>query len=439
MGGTAKLRPRKLGVKFFYLYGRKKEIMKNKSNSNYPSLGEFKEAQNRLSGVIKETKLIYSEFLSCESGNQIYLKPENTQITGAYKIRGAYNKLCQLSPEEKSLGVIASSAGNHAQGVAFSAEKLGISATIVMPKSTPLIKVDATKKFGAEVILRGNVYDEAYTDAVKISDEKGHTFIHPFDDRDVIIGQGTIALEILEEINDVDILIVPLGGGGLVSGIACAAKQINPDIYVIGVEPEGANAMQRSIENNYLTTLDSVRTIADGAAVRKPGELTFEMVKRYVDKVVTVSDFELMEYFLLLLEKHKLVGETAGVLSLAALKNLEIDGLPVCNKKIVCIVSGGNIDVVTVSSMISKGLVSRGRLFCFSVDLPDRPGELLNISKILSDLNANVIKLNHDQFRVYDRFMNVCLEVTVETSGHKHIEKIIKTLEENGYEPDRKY
>ncbi len=413
--------------------------MKNSNNLYDPTLSDFKDAQARLEGVTRETKLIYSEFFSAESGNEIFIKPENLQVTGAYKIRGAYNKLSQLSDEEKKIGVIASSAGNHAQGVAFSSQKLGIKSTIVMPKSTPLIKVDATKNMGAEVIIHGDVYDEAYTEALRISKEKGYTFIHPFDDIDVIIGQGTVAMEIIDELKNIDVLIVPLGGGGLISGISCAAKQINPNIYVIGVEPEGANAMQISIKNNCVTPLDFVRTIADGAAVKQPGEITFDMVKRYVDKIVTVSDFDLMEYFLLLLEKHKLVGETAGVLSLAALKNLEINDLPVKNKKIVCIVSGGNIDVVTVSSMISKGLVSRGRLLCFSIDMPDRPGELLNVSKILADLNANVIKLNHDQFKVYDRFMHVCLEVTVETNGHKHIEKIIRTLEDNGYTPDRKY
>lgn len=398
------------------------------------SLSEVLKAKERIKGVLRETKLIYSETFSNESGNNVFIKPENLQTTGAFKIRGAYNKISKLSSEERKKGLISSSAGNHAQGVAYAAQKLGVKATIVMPTTTPLIKVEATKKYGAEVVLSGDCYDEAFAEAKRLEKEKDFVFIHPFNDLDVITGQGTISLEILEELKDVDFILVPIGGGGLISGIALAAKSLKPSIKIIGVEPEGAMAMKMSMDNNRLIHLDTVNTIADGVAVKYPGDLTFSIIMDLVDEIVTVSDFEIMESFLLLLEKHKLVGENAGVLSLAGLKKLNYK-----NKNIVCIVSGGNIDVLTVSAMIDRGLVSRGRLFCFSVDLPDKPGELLKISTILSKANANIVKLDHNQFKTLDRFNTVQLEVTVETNGHEHITQISKVLNDNGFNLCRIY
>ncbi|MCY6354122.1 threonine ammonia-lyase [Clostridium sp. ZS2-4] len=403
------------------------------SNSSL-NLTNVKEAAKILEGVSKKTELMYSSIFSNECGNEIYLKPENLQITGAFKIRGAYNKISKLSEEEKKRGVIASSAGNHAQGVAYAAQKLGIKATIVMPKTTPLIKVAATKSYGANVVLHGDYYDEAYARAKELQEENNYVFVHPFDDLDVIAGQGTIGLEILEDLKDVDCIVVPVGGGGLISGIAAAAKAINPKVKIIGVEPEGAKAMKKSVEKNVVVSLDTVKTIAEGVAVKKPGDITFEIIKNYVDEIVTVSDFDIMEAFLVVLEKQKLIAETSGVLSLAALKKINDK-----NKKIVCVISGGNIDVVTISSMINRGLVSKGRLFCFTVDLPDKPGELLKISEILATLNANVIKLDHNQFKAFDRFMQVQLEVTLETNGHEHINEIIGNLNEAGYSIVRVY
>ena len=391
-------------------------------------LSEIKSAQKNLEGVSKKTALIYSDVFSNESGNEVYIKPENLQITGAFKLRGAYNKLCTLTSSERERGVIASSAGNHAQGVAYSAEKLGIAATIVMPKTTPLIKVEATKSYGAKVILFGDCYDEAYSEAKRLEKQHNYVFVHPFDDLDVMYGQGTIACEILEEIEDMDCILVPVGGGGLIGGIALAAKALNPNIKIIGVEPEGAKAMKDSMDNNGIVHLATVRTIADGVAVKKPGNLTFEIIQNYVDEIVTVSDFDIMEAFLLLLEKHKLIAEASGALSFAGLKKIQEKG-----KKVTCILSGGNIDVVTISSMIDRGLVSRGRLFCFSIEMPDIPGELVKVSTILAKANANVVKLDHNQFKTKDRFMQVQLEITAETNGHEHVTAIINDLNKGGY------
>jgi len=391
-------------------------------------LSEIKKAQANLEGVSKKTALIYSDVFSNESGNSVYIKPENLQITGAFKIRGAYNKLCTMTPSEKERGVIASSAGNHAQGVAYSAEKLGIAATIVMPRTTPLIKVEATKGYGAKVILFGDCYDEAYTEAKRLQKEHNYVFVHPFDDLDVMYGQGTIACEIIDEMADMDCILVPVGGGGLIAGIALAAKALNPNIKIIGVEPEGAKAMKDSMDNNGIVHLATVRTIADGVAVKKPGNLTFEIIRNYVDEIVTVSDFDIMESFLLLLEKHKLIAEASGALSFAGLKKIQEKG-----KKVACILSGGNIDVVTISSMIDRGLVSRGRLFCFSIEMPDIPGELVKVSTILAKVNANVVKLDHNQFKTKDRFMQVQLEITAETNGHAHVTAIINELNKGGY------
>lgn len=391
-------------------------------------LYEFMEARERLGTVIEKTKLIHSTVFSEESGNDIYIKPENLQKTGSFKIRGAYNRIAKLTEEEKSRGVIAASAGNHAQGVAFGAQKLGIKAVIVMPKHTPLIKVEATKKYGAEVILFGDVYDDAYNKAKELQAEYGYTFVHPFDDEDVIEGQGTIALEVLEELPDAEIILVPIGGGGLISGVAAAAKMKNPQIKIVGVEPEGAASAVAALENNEVVELKEAVTIADGTAVKRIGDTTFNYIKKYVDEIVTVSDYELMEAFLLLVEKHKIVAENSGILSVAGLKKLNVKG-----KKIISILSGGNIDVLTISSMINKGLVNRGRIFTFSVDLPDKPGQLVAVSEMLSNQNANVIRLEHNQFKNLDRFHEVELQVTVETSGEEHIEKIIKNFKENGY------
>lgn len=391
-------------------------------------LYEFMEARERLGTVIEKTKLIHSTVFSEESGNDIYIKPENLQKTGSFKIRGAYNRIAKLTEEEKSRGVIAASAGNHAQGVAFGAQKLGIKATIVMPKHTPLIKVEATKKYGAEVILHGDVYDDAYNKAKELQAEYGYTFVHPFDDEDVIEGQGTIALEVLEELPDAEIILVPIGGGGLISGVAAAAKMKNPQIKIIGVEPEGAASAVAALKNDEVVELSEAITIADGTAVKRIGDTTFDYIKKYVDEIVTVSDYELMEAFLLLVEKHKIVAENSGILSIAGLKKLNVKG-----KKIISILSGGNIDVLTISSMINKGLVNRGRIFTFSVDLPDKPGQLVAVSEMLSNQNANVIRLEHNQFKNLDRFHEVELQVTVETSGEEHIEKIIKNFKENGY------
>ena len=391
-------------------------------------LYDFMEARERLGTVIEKTKLIHSNIFSDESGNDVYIKPENLQRTGAFKIRGAYNKIAKLTEEEKKRGVIAASAGNHAQGVALAAQKLGIKAVIVMPKHTPLIKVEATKRYGAEVILTGEVYDEAYEYAKKLQEKEGYTFVHPFNDEDVIEGQGTIALEVLEELPDADIILVPIGGGGLISGIASAAKLKNPLIKIIGVEPEGAASALEARKSHHVVELDEANTIADGTAVKKIGDITFDYIEKYVDDIVTVSDYELMAAFLVLVEKHKIVAENSGILAVAGLKKLNVTG-----KKIISIISGGNIDVLTISSMINKGLVTRGRIFTFAVDLPDKPGQLVAVSQILSEQNANVIRLEHNQFKNLDRFHEVELQVTVETNGEEHINKITQEFEKKGY------
>ena len=391
-------------------------------------LYDFIEARERLNTVITKTKLIHSSIFSNETGNEVYIKPENLQRTGAFKIRGAYNKIAKLTEEEKKRGVIAASAGNHAQGVALAAQKLGIKAVIVMPKHTPLTKVEATRRYGAEVILTGEVYDEAYEYAKKLQEKEGYTFVHPFNDEDVIEGQGTIALEVLEELPDADIILVPIGGGGLISGIASAAKLKNPLIKIIGVEPEGAASALEARKSHHVVELDEANTIADGTAVKKIGDITFDYIEKYVDDIVTVSDYELMAAFLVLVEKHKIVAENSGILAVAGLKKLNVTG-----KKIISIISGGNIDVLTISSMINKGLVARGRIFTFAVDLPDKPGQLVAVSQILSEQNANVIRLEHNQFKNLDRFHEVELQVTVETNGEEHINKITQEFEKKGY------
>lgn len=391
-------------------------------------LEDFQAAKKRVDEVILETRLIHSEAFSEECGNDVYIKPENLQRTGAFKIRGAYNKIMKLDDEAKCKGLIASSAGNHAQGVAYAAKKLGVKATICMPAHTPLIKVDATKAHGADVVLYGEVYDEAYAKAVELQKSEGYTFVHPFDDEDVMEGQGTIALEILEELPDVDYILVPIGGGGLISGIACAAKQINPAVKIVGVEPEGAASALAAIEDDEVVRLSEVNTIADGTAVKEIGAKTFEYIKKYVDEIITVNDYELMEAFLMLVEKHKLVAEGSGILSLAGLKKLHCK-----RKKVVSLISGGNIDVMTISSMINKGLISRGRIFTFSVQLPDIPGQLEIVSRVLNECNANVVGVEHNQFKNFARFSEVELRVTCETNGEAHINSIVGKFSQMGY------
>ena len=392
-------------------------------------LQDFTTSREHLQKVLLPTHLIYSPIFSEESGNQIYIKPENLQKTGAFKIRGAYNKINKLTEEEKKRGVIASSAGNHAQGVAYAARELGIKAVIVMPKTTPLIKVQSTKKYGAEVVLYGDVYDDAYQKAKELEAQEGYVFVHPFDDIDVLEGQGTIALEILEEMPDAEVIVVPIGGGGLISGIAAAAKMIKPDIKIIGVEPSGAASATEALKKNKVVTLPEANTIADGTAVKRIGDLTFNCIKQYVDEVVTVDDYELTEAFLLLAEKHKIIAENSGILPLAALKKLSERG-----KKVVPVVSGGNIDVLMISSMIGKGLISRDRIFNFAVSIPDRPGELAKITHIIADVGANIVKLAHNQFKNLSRFRDKEVLITVETNGTDHVQALVDAFAAKGYE-----
>lgn len=392
-------------------------------------LQDFTTAREHLQKVLLPTHLIYSPIFSEESGNQIYIKPENLQKTGAFKIRGAYNKINKLTEEEKKRGVIASSAGNHAQGVAYAARELGIKAVIVMPKTTPLIKVQSTKKYGAEVVLYGDVYDDAYQKAKELEAQEGYVFVHPFDDIDVLEGQGTIALEILEEMPDAEVIVVPIGGGGLISGIAAAAKMIKPEIKIIGVEPSGAASATEALKKNKVVTLPEANTIADGTAVKRIGDLTFNCIKQYVDEVVTVDDYELTEAFLLLAEKHKIIAENSGILPLAALKKLTERG-----KKVVPVVSGGNIDVLMISSMIGKGLISRDRIFNFAVSIPDRPGELAKITHIIADVGANIVKLAHNQFKNLSRFRDKEVLITVETNGTDHVQALVDAFAAKGYE-----
>jgi len=392
-------------------------------------LEAFIKAKEKLSKVLLKTSLIHSPIFSKEAGNEVYIKPENLQKTGSFKIRGAYNKITNLSDEEKKKGVIASSAGNHAQGVAYGAKESGIKAVIVMPKSTPLIKVESTKQYGAEVVLHGDVYDDAFKKAKELEEKEGYIFVHPFDDEDVIHGQGTIALEILEELPETDIILVPIGGGGLISGIACAAKIIKPDIKIIGVEPEGAASAYEAIKQNKVVELKEANTIADGTAVKKIGDLNFEYIKKYVDEIITVSDYELMEAFLLLVEKHKIIAENSGILSIAATKKLKEK-----NKKVVSVISGGNIDVLMISSMINKGLIRRDRIFNFTVSIPDKPGELAKIVDLIAEQGANVIKLEHNQFKNLSRFKDIELQITVETNGSEHVQNLTQAFEEKGYE-----
>ncbi len=394
------------------------------------TLEKFEEASEIVKKVTSETKLIYSEYLSGQTGNKVYLKPENMQLTGAYKLRGAYYKISTLSPEEREKGLITASAGNHAQGVAYAAKKYGVKAVIVMPTTTPLMKVNRTKSYGAEVILKGDVYDEACEYAYQLAEEHGYTFIHPFDDLTVATGQGTIAMEIFKELPLVDIILVPIGGGGLATGVSTLAKLLNPKIKVIGVEPAGANCMQESLKAGEVVTLPGVNTIADGTAVKTPGKNIFPFIRDNIDEIVTVPDEELVVSFLDIVENHKMIVENSGLLTVAALRHLDVQ-----NKRIVSILSGGNMDIITMSSVVQQGLIFRDRIFTVSVLLPDKPGELTKVSEVIASQNGNVIKLEHNQFVSINRNAAVELRITLETFGTEHKNQIIKALEEKGYQP----
>lgn len=394
------------------------------------TLEKFEEASEIVKKVTQDTKLVYSDYFSAQTGNKVYLKPENMQKTGAYKLRGAYYKISTLSPEERAKGLITASAGNHAQGVAYAAKAFGVKAVIVMPTTTPLIKVERTKSYGAEVVLYGNVYDEACEHAYKLAEENGYTFIHPFNDPAVATGQGTIAMEIIKELPLVDYILVPIGGGGLATGVSTLVKLLNPNIKVIGVEPAGANCMQESVRRGEVTTLDSVNTIADGTAVKTPGEKIFPYIQKNVDEIITVSDDELVVAFLDMVENHKMIVENSGLLTVAALKHLQFK-----DKKVVSILSGGNMDVITMSSVVQLGLIARNRIFTVSVLLPDKPGELVRVASVIADKKGNVIKLDHNQFVSTNRSAAVELKITIEAFGTEHKNEIIEALEEEGYRP----
>jgi len=394
------------------------------------TLKEFEEASEAVKKVTSETKLIYSGYLSEQTGNKVYLKPENMQFTGAYKLRGAYYKISTLTAEERSKGLITASAGNHAQGVAYAAKCFGAKATIVMPTTTPLIKVNRTKSYGADVVLYGDVYDEACNHAYELAEKHGYTFIHPFDDPAVATGQGTIAMEIFKELPLVDYILVPIGGGGLATGVSTLAKLLNPNIKVIGVEPAGANCLQVSLKSGEVVTLPSVNTIADGTAVKTPGKEIFPYLQKNLDDIITVEDEDLVVSFLDMVENHKMIVENSGLLTVAALKQLDVK-----DKKIVSILSGGNMDVITMSSVVQRGLIMRDRIFTVSVLLPDKPGELSRVSNVIAEENGNVIKLEHNQFVSINRNAAVELRITLEAFGTEHKNTIIQALEEGGYKP----
>ncbi|WOO36908.1 threonine ammonia-lyase [Anaerocolumna sp. AGMB13020] len=394
------------------------------------TLDKFEEAAETVKRVTLRTKLIYSDYFSDTTGNKVFLKPENMQFTGAYKVRGAYYKISTLSKEDREKGLITASAGNHAQGVAYAAKMYGAKAIIVMPTTTPLIKVNRTKGYGAEVILHGNVYDDACQYALKLAEEKEYTFIHPFDDEVVATGQGTIAMEIFQEIPTVDIILVPIGGGGLAAGVSTLAKLLNPNIKVIGVEPMGANCMQESIKAGHVITIPQIETIADGTAVKTPGSNIFPYIQKNIDEIIAIDDRELIVSFLDMIENHKMVVENSGLLTVAALKQLNCTG-----KKIVSILSGGNMDVITVSSVVQHGLIQRGRIFTVSVLLPDRPGALVNVANVIAEAQGNIIRLDHNQFVSINRNSAVELTITMESFGHEHKDAIVQALTDKGYNP----
>lgn len=393
------------------------------------TLDKFEEATEVVKKVILRTKLVYSDYFTAMTGNKVFLKPENMQFTGAYKVRGAFYKISTLSKEERERGLITASAGNHAQGVAFAAKHYGAKAIIVMPTTTPLIKVNRTKSYGAEVILYGNVYDDSCKYAMELAEKEGYTFIHPFDDEVVATGQGTIAMEIFKDLPTVDIILVPIGGGGLAAGVSTLAKQLNPNIKVIGVEPAGANCMQESLKKGKVVELKHIDTIADGTAVKRPGEKIFPYIQKNVDEIITIDDKELIVSFLDVMENHKMVVENSGLLTVAALRHLNCKG-----KKVVSVLSGGNMDIITVSSVVQNGLIQRDRIFTFSVQLPDKPGELVNVATIIANLQGNVIKLEHNQFVSLNRNAAVELTITLEAFGHEHKMKILQALKDAGYE-----
>lgn len=394
------------------------------------SLKKFEEAAEKVKEVTLATNLVYSEYFSNQSGNRVYLKPENMQYTGAYKVRGAYYKISTMSEDARKKGLITASAGNHAQGVAYAASKYGVPATVVMPTTTPLIKVNRTKGYGAKVVLYGNVYDEACEYAMKLAKEQGLTFVHPFDDLDVATGQGSIAMEIIKELPTVDYILVPIGGGGLATGVSTLAKLLNPKIKVIGVEPAGAACMKASLEAGKVVSCDHVSTIADGTAVQTPGKIIFPYIQENLDDIITVEDEELIPCFLDLLENHKMLAENSGLLTIAALKHLDVK-----NKKVVSIISGGNMDVITIASLVQHGLIMRDRIFTVSVFLPDKPGELNKVSDVIADAQGNIIKLEHNQFVSINRNSAVELTITMEAFGTEHKNKIIKSLKKAGYDP----
>ena len=394
------------------------------------TLEKFEEASELVKKVTNPTKLVYSEFLSEQTGGKVYLKPENMQYTGAYKVRGAYYKISTLSEEEREKGLITASAGNHAQGVAYAAQKFGCKAVIVMPTVTPLIKVNRTKNYGAEVILHGDVYDDACAYAMKLAEEKGYTFVHPFDDLDVAAGQGSIAMEIVQELPTVDYILAPIGGGGLITGVATLAKMLNPKIKVIGVEPSPAASMTAALRAGEPVTLPTANTIADGTAVKRVGEKIFPYVQENVDQILTVEDDELIGAFLDLVENHKMIVENSGLLTVAALKQLELTG-----KKAVAILSGGNMDVITMSSIVQHGLIQRDRIFSVSVLLPDKPGELVRVAATIANAQGNVIKLEHNQFVSTNRNAAVELRITMEAFGTEHKQELMQALEDEGFRP----
>ena len=400
------------------------------AEKNMLTLPAFEAACEAVKKVTQETGLIYSKYFSDHTGNKIYFKPENMQLTGAYKLRGAYYTIGTLTEEERQRGLITASAGNHAQGVAYAAQCYGVKAVIVMPTTTPLIKVERTKAYGAEVVLYGDVYDQACEKAYELAAEHGYTFIHPFDDLRVATGQGTIAMEVIQDLPLVDYILVPIGGGGLATGVSTLAKMLKNNIKVIGVEPSGAACMKASLENGKVTTVSPVNTIADGTAVQTPGTKIFPYIQQNLDGIITVDDEELVVAFLDMVENHKMVVENSGLLTVAALKHLDVKG-----KKVVSILSGGNMDVITMSSVVQNGLIARDRIFTISVLLPDKPGELVRVSQVIADKRGNVIKLDHNQFFSTNRTAAVELKITLEAFGTEHKKEIIQALEDAGYKP----
>ena len=398
------------------------------------TLESFKAARSVLQAVLRPTPLIHSPYLSKNCGNSVYLKPENMQATGAYKLRGAYYKISTLTQEEKDRGLVTASAGNHAQGVAYAAQAAGVAATIVMPTTTPLVKVNNTKDYGAKVVLHGEVFDDAAELAAKMADEEGLTYVHPFNDLTLATGSGLVWMDGMAAVSGGVLVDATVGaevpvGGGLAAGVSTLAKLLNPHVEVIGVEPTGAASMQASLEAGHVVTLPAATTIADGVAVKTPGDLVFPYVQKNVDRIITIDDSELVEAFLDIMERHKMVVENAGLLPVAALRHLGYEG-----KNVVCVLSGGNMDVITMSSLVQHGLIQRGRIFTFAVQLPDRPGSLLAVAQILAGNNGNVIKLEHNQFVNINRQSGVELRVTLEAFGHEHKEQILSALRAQGFQ-----